>query len=102
MNATIKAAMLSFALAGGVLALGAPANAEKHSVTIAVQPPIAFGYNDGYWDQDHHWHGWRDRDEAARWRSEHRDHFYARNHDRERDEGWREHDHWWGHDHDHD
>jgi len=97
MSASIKSAFLALALAGASLALAAPAKAD--SLTIAVNPPIAFGFNDGYWDQSHHWHAWRDHAEAERWRAEHRDHFYAYNHDRDHDQGWRDHDQWWAHHH---
>jgi len=72
----------------------APALAAQVSVGVAL-PGVAFGYSDGYWDRDHGWHQWRDREEAEHWRAENREHFFAWNHDRDRDQGWHETDHWW-------
>jgi len=92
MKHIVKAACLALALAGGALATGLPARAA--SVTV-VTPGIAFGYSDGYWDQNHGWHAWRDAREARSWRDAHRDHYYAWKHDRDRDLGWRESDRYW-------
>jgi hypothetical protein len=93
----IKAALVAVALAGGSLAATAPAEAAEN-VTIAAGPGgIAFGYSDGYWDRDHHWHKWRNREEAAHWREENREHYFDRRHDRDHDQGWREGDRYWEH-----
>ena len=89
-KASFIGAALALALGGAVL----PAQAAD--VTVAVGPPgIAFGYSDGYWDRTHNWHQWRDAQEAARWREQNREHYYARRHDAERDLGWREADRYW-------
>jgi hypothetical protein len=58
---------------------------------------IAFGFNDGYWDRSHRWHGWRNREEAAQWRAENGAHYYAWRHTHRRYAGWRETDRWWEH-----
>ena len=79
-----------------VMLASVPAMAAEVSVGVAL-PGIAFGYSDGYWDRDHHWHEWRDRDEAEHWRAENREHFYAYNHDHDHDQGWHETDHYWEH-----
>lgn len=50
---------------------------------------VAFGYRDGYWDRNRSWHSWRNRDEAAWYRSRHRDRYYDYDHTRYRDRGWR-------------
>lgn len=97
MRSTIKAALATLAIAAGSLAAGPAALADN--VTVGVGPGgIAFGYSDGYWDRDHHWHGWRNKEEAERFRAENREHYYDRKHDREEHEGWRESDHWWDRD----
>ena len=85
-----KAAVIAFALGGASLPVLAA------DVTVAVTPNanIAFGYSDGYWDRDHAWHQWRNRDEASAWRKEHDQYYYDRKHDAERDMGWRS-DRWW-------
>jgi hypothetical protein len=96
MHRTIKIAVVALALVGGSLVVGSPAMADN--VTIGISPGgFAFGYTDGYWDRDHNWHGWQNREEAERFRAENRDHYYDRKHDEERNEGWRENEQWWEH-----
>ena len=94
MHRTITVALGALALTVGVSATSLPAAAQ--SVTITT-PGIAFGYSDGYWDQSHHWHAWRNAQQAAAWRAEHRAHFYNWRHDRDHDMGWRTQDAWWHH-----
>jgi len=104
MSSTAKAALLALSLlGGGALVVGLPTvPAHADNVTIGVGPGgIAFGYQDGYWDRDHRWHDWRDREEAERWRAENREHYYDWRHDRDRDQGWRETDHYWDRDNPH-
>jgi hypothetical protein len=64
---------------------------------------VAFAYRDGWWDNGHHWHAWRDRDES-RWYSLHyAQNYYDWDHDRDRDEGWHDrgwHRGWYKHDRD--
>ena len=64
-------------------------------VAAAYGPGVAFGYNDGYWDQNHQWHAWRDRQEADAWRGQNPGHYYDRPHDQESNGGWRDSDQWW-------
>ncbi len=96
MRMPIKTALLALALAGGSFTAGHSALADN--VTVAVGPTggIAFGYSDGYWDRDHHWHAWRNAQEAATWRDANRDHYYEWRHDRDASMGWHE-EHWWEH-----
>lgn len=92
MKTSFSAQRVALAFAAMML-VSAPAMAD---VTVGVSlPGIAFGYSDGYWDRDHHWHEWRNREEAERWRAENREHFFAWNHDRDHDQGWHETDHYW-------
>ncbi len=94
MQRIVKAALVTLALAGGSLAIGAPAMAD--SVAVGVGPGgIAFGFNDGYWDREHHWHAWENAAAATRWREANREHFFAWKHDRDKDMGWRESDRYW-------
>ncbi len=51
---------------------------------------VAFGYRDGYWDHDHHWHRWSRSDDWRAYREHHPDHYFARNHDRYKNHGWRD------------
>ena len=88
MTPPIKAVFLSLAIAAGSSALAgcvvAPGGGE-----------VAFGYNDGYWDREHHWHGWGDAQQAARFRDSNGTHFYNRNHDQDRNAGWNDNDRYW-------
>jgi len=88
------ALMLGAAMLGGWLLAGAPARAAEVTVGVGA-PGIAFGYNDGYWDRERHWHAWRNHEEAERWRAANREHYYAWRHDRDHDQGWRDHDRYW-------
>jgi hypothetical protein len=91
----ITFAIAAFALAAAPLAMSQPASAQV-SLSINVPGDVAYGYNDGYWDRDHHWHQWKNHEEATAWREHNADHYYDYRHDRDKGEGWRE-DNWWGH-----
>lgn len=93
MRRTITFAIAALALAAAPLATIAPAAAADATVSVN-SGGIAFGYSDGYWDRDHQWHQWRDRDEAREWREHNKDHYYDRRHDEEKDAGWRG-ERWW-------
>jgi hypothetical protein len=93
----IKGALVVLALAGAPMIASAPASAAvDFSVSLGN---AAFGYSDGYWDRDHHWHAWRNKAEAQYFRNHYGEHYtnVRHNHDRkDRDQGWRN-DHWWDH-----
>ena len=77
------------------MAAALPAAAE---VNISIDPgSIAFGYSDGYWDRDHHWHKWHSPGDAAWYRSHYAEHYYDHHHDRDHEGGWRGDDRWWDH-----
>jgi hypothetical protein len=100
MSRIINTAFIAFVLGGATLAAsGVPARADN--VTVGVVPGgIAFGYSDGYWDRERHWHDWRDHQEAERFRAADRAHYYERRHDadeHDRDHGWRDNDRYWEH-----
>jgi len=53
---------------------------------------IAFGYSDGYWDNGHRWHAWRNADEARLYRTHSGSNYHAWHHDRDRGNmGWDRH-----------
>jgi hypothetical protein len=96
MKLIVKTALVAISLAvAGSLAAVSPAAAQV-SVQVGL-PNIAFGYSDGYWDRDHHWHAWKDRQEEEHWAAANHEHYFARKHDRDRDEGWRDNDRYWEH-----
>jgi len=96
MSRIISAAILALALIGGASAITLPAKADN--VTVGVGPGgIAFGFSDGYWDRDHHWHAWRNHEEAEHWRAANTAHYYDWKHDRDHDAGWHDSDRYWEH-----
>jgi hypothetical protein len=95
MGNPLKIALLAAALLAGPMAVSHSAKADHVAVSIGGGG-IAFGYTDGYWDRAHHWHRWRNRHEAAAWRAENADHYYAQRHDHDHGDGWRD-ENWWDH-----
>ena len=91
MKRTVRAVLIAVALAAPAFA--PIANAADVSVTFNPGV-VAFGYQDGYWDRDHHWHTWPNAAAASDWRTHNASHYYAYRHDRDRDMGWRN-EHWW-------
>jgi hypothetical protein len=93
MRTPIKAVFVTLALAGASTALAG----------CVVAPgggggQVAFGYSDGYWDREHHWHTWANSQDAARFRSSDNSHYYNRRHDEDpRNQGWNDNDRYWDH-----
>lgn len=95
MKRTIEVALVALALVGAPLATVAPA-AARDEVKISVNPDtIAYGYSDGYWDRHHHWHRWRNRQEAEWYRTHYKEHYDGRRHDQVEGKGWHSADRWW-------
>jgi len=57
---------------------------------------VAIGYNDGYWDNGHRWHAWRNNSDASLYRARYRNNFHNWRHDRDGNDGWRGDDSWRG------
>lgn len=49
---------------------------------------VAFGDNDGYWDNDHQWHSWASDNDSRRYRDYQGNHYHDWKHDRDADMGW--------------
>ena len=104
MRTILKSALVALALSAGLVSMNGPATARA-AVGIAFDfGNIAFAYSDGYWDRDHHWHAWRNREEAREYRERYHEHYFDRRHDardyRDNDRndyrnGWRDNDRWW-------
>ena len=77
-------------LAAGVvstLTATVPASAQPTSFSFRVGD-VAVGYNDGYYDRSHNWHGWRDAREHDWYRAHYASYYRERHH-----RGWdRDHD----------
>jgi len=89
MNHSLRGAIAPCVLAAALLLAGcvvAPGGGE-----------VAFGYRDGYWDRDHHWHAWASDRDAARFRTANGGHYYDRGHDEDRNQGWHDDDRYWDH-----
>src|SRR5258705_13811106 len=75
MRHIIKGALIALALAGASVTASAPAVAAvDFSVSLGN---AAFGYSDGYWDRDHRWHAWRNRQESQYFRDHYGEHYVA-------------------------
>jgi len=62
---------------------------QANSVISVSFGDVAFAYRDGYWDNDHRWHKWRNRSDHDNYRNQHGDNYHDGNHRRYRDHGWR-------------
>ena len=88
-------ALVALALVGAPLAAVTP-SAAREAANISINPDrIAFGYRDGYWDRDHHWHKWRNRQDANWYKAHYGEHYYDRTHGQDKAKGWHEADRWW-------
>jgi hypothetical protein len=69
----------------------APMGEGHHGTNLSVDfGTVAYGYNDGYWDNGHAWHAWRNQGEYRDYRAR-GTHFHGWNHDRDHDMGWQRH-----------
>lgn len=97
MNKNFKGAILALGLIGASLSTAGTASAGNVGISINLGD-VAFAYQDGYWDQGHRWHRWRNAHEARDYRARPHNHYHAwnrdrdRDHDRDRDRD-RDHDH---------
>jgi len=92
MRSIIKAAIIAGTLAGAAVLGASPAPARDHvAVGISFDDGVvAFGYRDGYWDRDHHWHRWRRNNDWRFYREHHPDHYFGRPHNHYKNHGWRD------------
>jgi hypothetical protein len=49
---------------------------------------VAFGYNDGYWDNGRVWHHWNNGEESRRYRLHSPANYHDWHHDRDSNQGW--------------
>jgi len=84
----IKASLVALALTTG---------SSLASCVVGPAGGVAFGYRDGYWDRDHHWHAWANAEEANQFRTANGGHYYDRPHDAETNGGWHDDDRYWEH-----
>jgi len=104
MRMFLKGAAIALALAGTMLVAAGTANAagitfttndrgrDHGSTGISISfGDVAYGYQDGYWDNGHRWHNWRNRHDRDNYRGQHGDNYRNGNHGRYSGQGWRGH-----------
>jgi len=89
MYKALNGAIVALSIVGGTLVTQAPVSAQGIGISLDVGN-VAFGYRDGYWDRDHHWHHWKNRDEARYYRNAPGNRYNDYRHDRDGNDGWQE------------
>ena len=101
MRMFLTGAAIALALAGTTLATTGTANAAgisigmsdngRHNSGTAISVSfgdVAYGYQDGYWDNGHRWHNWRNRHDRDNYRGQHGGNYRNGNHSRYSGQGW--------------
>jgi hypothetical protein len=94
----LKGTVIALALAGTALVtvgtasaagifLGSGPNRGGAVISIGFGD-VAFGYRDGYWDNDHRWHRWSNDRDYRNYRNHHGSNYHDWNHDRDSNGGW--------------
>jgi len=90
----VAGALFAVALIGAPILATPAVAAVDYSIALSN---AAFAYSDGYWDRDHHWHWYRNKQEAEYFRTFFAAHYVNARHDHDRRDlarGWRK-EHWW-------
>jgi hypothetical protein len=82
MKTSFKMLIAASVLGTASLLAAAPATAQPTHFSFRVGD-VAIGFNDGYYDRDHRWHGWRNAREHQWYRAN-----YARNYRGWGHRGW--------------
>ena len=104
MHMFLKGAAIALALAGATFMAAGTANAAGFSIGISDNGrhnsgsaitfsfgDVAYGYQDGYWDNGHRWHNWRNSGERDNYRNHHGGNYRNGNHSRYAGQGWQRH-----------
>ena len=97
---TLKNTAMVLAVAATALATAGIANADDYgrngdrdhgnaAVTIGFGN-VAFGFRDGYWDNDHRWHHWRHSHDYRSYRDQDGSHYYNGYHRHYDNNGWQQ------------
>ncbi len=97
MRIVLKIAAAGLMLAATALPIGGTAQAaatdrgrDRANIGVSLRfGDVAFGYRDGYWDNRHRWHRWRNSREHRDYRSQYGGNYRNGYHHRYRDRGWR-------------
>jgi hypothetical protein len=94
MYKALNGAIAVIGLAGAALTFAVPASADDVGIHIGDVGiglnvgDVASGYQNGYRDQKHHWHQWRNDQEMRDYRNAHGSQYDDYRHDRDPDQGW--------------
>lgn len=108
MRMLLKTAVIALALGGTALATAGTAGAHgiyvrsdnnrgyyegrghtNSAISFGIGD-VAVGYRDGYWDNRHSWHHWRNNRDYRNYR-DNGNNYHNWDHDRDGDNGWRRH-----------
>ena len=87
----LKNAAIAVTMAAIAFSAAAPASARARQNNSAVSFSIgnvAFGYRDGYWDNGHTWHNWRNNSDYRSYRGHQGSSYHNWNHTRDANNGW--------------
>ncbi len=91
----LRIAAIASALAGAALTTACIVDDGPHryrnqaDVGVSVDfGHVAYGYRDGYWDNQRQWHRWRHQDEARRYRQAPNKTYHDWDHTRDSNQGW--------------
>ena len=74
---TVRLLAASALCAVGTVAMTMPATARDGDVSVSISVgSAAFGYDDGYYDNDRRWHDWQNDEERNWYRENHRQTYY--------------------------
>jgi hypothetical protein len=101
MRMLLKGAAIALALAGTTFAFAGTSSAAGFAITTSDHGrnhsgtsisfsfgDVAYGYRDGYWDNSHRWHNWRNRGDRDNYRRHHGGNYRNGHHNRYRGQGW--------------
>ena len=98
MHRNLKGMIVVVGLVGAPLAMASPAIAQGVGIGVHVGPVavgvgagfgnVAYGYQDGYWDHNHHWNQWQNQQEMDSYRKAQNNQYHDWKHDRDSDQGW--------------
>ena len=98
MRMLLKGAAIALALVGTTFAIAGPSNAQGFGISTSNHRSgtaisfsfgdVAYGYQDGYWDNSHRWHKWRNRGDHDNYRSHQGNNYRNGYHTRYSGQGW--------------
>ena len=101
MRMLLKGAAIALALAGTMVVTTGASSAAGFGISTSDRGrdhattsisfsfgDVAYGYQDGYWDNSHRWHNWRNSRDQRDYRNHHGNNYRGGNHTRYQGQGW--------------